>query len=315
MTFIKPFIRGAKILFTPLAIIFLGYFAWQSKTQLLAIFYDAQINWLLLSISLWALLHCFSPIFTVVILSSHSLSIHYKTALFIHTSRLPAKYLPGGIWHTVARAADYQRHGMTTRHIGYYLLLENILAAAVSLALGGAIIINFLLTNSSAWSIVVVGLTIFCTATLIILPYFFNKYILLTETKLTAQAYFQGVCCTIIYWTIASVAFVCFLLAFPDIVLTMPLIEAAGAYIFSWGIGFISIFAPQGIGVSEFVSSQLLMTHTATTSLVVFLAGFRVIIFISDLMVWLLTRLIFGKVTPRSNSRSDELLPLEKTDS
>ena len=103
---IKLIIKLIKILFTPVAFLFLGYFVWRSKEDLMMLFLDASIFWFMISIILWMLLHFISPVFTKVIFKSYGVSLDYLSIFSIHVARLPAKYLPGGIWNTVARTND-----------------------------------------------------------------------------------------------------------------------------------------------------------------------------------------------------------------
>jgi hypothetical protein len=70
------------------------------------------------------------------------------------------------------------------------------------------------------------------------------------------------------------------------------------SYIFSWGIGYISIFAPQGIGVFEIVAGNILPIPMNLGGAVAFIAGFRIIILIADCLTWItynLIKLIFKK--------------------
>ena len=52
-------------------------------------------------------------------------------------------------------------------------------------------------------------------------------------------------------------------------------------------VGFVSIFAPQGIGVFEAVYSDLASSELPRTQLMIFVAGFRVLVMLSDMLTWL----------------------------
>jgi UPF0716 family protein affecting phage T7 exclusion len=58
-------------------------------------------------------------------------------------------------------------------------------------------------------------------------------------------------------------------------------------YLFSYVVGFVSIFAPQGIGVFEAVYSELASSELPRTQLMIFVAGFRVLLMLSDMLTWL----------------------------
>jgi hypothetical protein len=102
------------------------------------------------------------------------------------------------------------------------------------------------------------------------------------------------------YWIGAGIAFVLFLKAFPTLELAASNIESASIYVFSWGIGFVTLFAPQGIGVSELVASNLLGERGSVAALAALLAGFRVVILTADLTAWLLAMFSRGCVRPLS---------------
>ena len=61
----------------------------------------------------------------------------------------------------------------------------------------------------------------------------------------------------------------------------------AGVYLFSWGVGFIAIIAPQGIGVFELVASELMDGPIGFMGLAALIAGFRVVVLVADILVWL----------------------------
>jgi len=290
---IKRLIHWAKLFFTPLALLFLGYFGWQSREIFTALLIDAQPDRLILSALLWMSLHFFAPVFTLIIFKSSALSLNYKKIVLIHALRLPAKYLPGGIWHSAARASDYHQQGLSTRYIGSYLLLENMVAAAVTLALGGLIVLQ-LPENGQPWFVQPLILTIssLASAAVILLPWLFDRFIFPSQHALPKPAYFSSIICLIAYWLLAATAFVSFLSAFKGLGLSVSYIEAGGIYIFSWGIGFITLFAPQGIGVAEFISGQLLNADISKSSFIALLASFRLIIFIGDFLAWFIAVII-----------------------
>lgn len=290
---IKRLIDWAKLLFTPFALLCLSYYGWQSKEILTSLLVDAQLDRLILSTILWISLHYFGPLFTFIIFKSSHLSLNYKKIVLIHTLRLPAKYLPGGIWHSVARATDYRNIGFSTRYIGTYLLLENMVTAFVTLALGG-FIVSQLPENGQAWFIKPLILTISSIAStaIILLPWLFGRYIFPSPKALPKPTYFFSIICLIVYWLLAATAFVSFLSAFKSLGLSVSNIQTGGIYIFSWGVGFISLFAPQGIGVAEFISSQLLNADISKSSFVALLASFRLIVFTGDILAWLIAVII-----------------------
>ena len=133
----------AKAFFTPVALGFLVYFAWRSRDLLTVVLSEASFLHIVLAIVVWCLLHLLAPVFAMLTLCACGSNVAWRAAFAIHASRLPARYLPGGIWHTVGRIIDYHDLGVRPRHLTAFVLLENGLAAAVTLALGGAIVFAY----------------------------------------------------------------------------------------------------------------------------------------------------------------------------
>ena len=127
----------AKRFFTPVALVFLIYIGWQSRALLATVVATAQWNLLLLASLFLILPHFVSAKATVMILKACGMSISYRLALQIHISRLPARYLPGGVWHSVGRMMDFHTLGVKPSQLTALFLLENILAIAVAFLLGG----------------------------------------------------------------------------------------------------------------------------------------------------------------------------------
>jgi hypothetical protein len=120
------------------------------------------------------------------------------------------------------------------------------------------------------------------------------------EPRLVFRQYLASLVVLAFYWIGAGIAFVLFLKAFPTLELAASNIESASIYVFSWGIGFVTLFAPQGIGVSELVASNLLGERGSVAALAALLAGFRVVILTADLTAWLLAMFSRGCVRPLS---------------
>ena len=279
-------------MFTPIAIGFIAYFCWLSRLQLKETFQQAKPIWLIISISLWILLHFISPLFTIALFKRWQLPLDYSKAFWIHSSRLPAKYLPGGIWHSVARAADYHKHGINKNYLGSYLLIENLLVASVTMALGGSIIINII--SEPVWLLLIKTIIIFSICIIVLLPWLIDKH-LLSICFSSPKYYYAAVSIAIIYWLTAASSFVCFLKAFPELDLAVSYLISGGIYIFSWSIGFIALFAPQGIGVAEFISSKLLSQNHAGSYFIALLTSFRLVALIGDSTTYGLLKLMSGK--------------------
>lgn len=279
-------INGLKLLFTPVALIFLSYFAWQSRGELAELLVNASLEYLLLSAIIWGLLHALSPVLAVLVFSACGSKVSWQQAFATHAARLPARYLPGGIWHTVGRVMDYREQGVAPRHLSAFVILENVLAAAVTLAVGGAIVFSMRGTDAIG---TVAGLA--SIAGIIAVPVMavmLNSRVLQKPDHLSPGALLQSLMTVALFWVGATCAFLLYLNAFPASTGTYSAIEMGGIYLFSWGVGFLSIFAPQGIGVFELVASELMEGPIGFMGLAALIAGFRVVVLVADIVVWLI---------------------------
>jgi hypothetical protein len=67
-------------------------------------------------------------------------------------------------------------------------------------------------------------------------------------------------------------------------------ISAAGAYLLAWSVGFVAIFAPQGIGVQEYALSHFQPGRLSPELAIVVAAGFRLVQMMADVVSWLILR-------------------------
>lgn len=282
-------IRWTKMLFTPVAIAFLLYFCWQARDTLGELLRQASWPMLLIAATIWALLHLLIPMLAVTVLGGCGSSVSWRQAFATHASRLPARYVPGGVWHTVGRVMDYHEQGVKPRHLTAFVVLENGLAVAFTLAVGGAIL--FALRGGNTVG-TVAGLTSVAAITGLVAMYFVvNKKVLQAPDALPAGHYLVSLLITAAFWAGATAAFLAYLHAFPVATGDYTNVEMGGIYLFSWGIGFAAVFAPQGIGVFELVASELMRGPIGLMGLAALIAGFRVVVGVADLVVWSLYQL------------------------
>ena len=284
--------RTLKAIFSILAIGFILFVIWDRWEITGEIVSKSNLKLLLCSVLLWGTSHLIVPMFSVAIFRGLSASIRYKDAFYIHTSRLPAKYLPGGIWHSVARVEGYHGHGIDKRYIALYLLIENLSTAGVTLLVGG-VIVSLFIEAQSWFTTIIPWVVIASLAVLLALPWVINHNMLPVGERMVMKRYWYGIVLLCLFWGVASLAFYSFIMAMDGADLTADLLQIMGIYLFSWGVGFIALIAPQGIGVSEYVASQLLPHGMDTLVVITLLAGFRGVVLIGDMLSWLLVLLLF----------------------
>ncbi len=281
-------IRWSKRLFTPVALGFMIYLAYQHRETLVGQIRHADIGRLALGVVIWSLLYLLSGVFLRCLLKPLGKWPGYLNAVFISVNRLPARYIPGGIWHTIARAIDLGEYGIEKRILWALFIMENALAVAMAILIGGMLLILF--GGQASFVYLVGGMMVAAFAGLILLRRFINRYVLDAGQEVGLGSYLQLLAVIGVYWIGASSVFVLYVTAFPDISSEINLLRTAGVYLFSWGIGFLAFFAPQGLGVFEYMAGQLMHSQQGLASIMILVAGFRLVVFAADVLAWVVMR-------------------------
>lgn len=279
-----------KRVFTLLAVACLAYFGWQSRTLLFEIASDAAPLQLMLATGLWLIMHLLSPLFVQTVFRSSGHDIGYLAATHIHLANLPARYIPGGIWHTVGRIAAFRELGIDARRITLFVICENSIAVAVAFLIGGSVL--YLIRGAQNWGDVAALCAAGGALALVLLPVVIRRWLLRETGGSPVSNYLVSVVIVAVSWCVASLSFVQFVAAFPGLGLATGWLETAAVYLFSWGVGFLAVFAPQGVGVFEVMAGELLRGSLELAGFAVLLAGFRAVIFAADFLAWILGRLL-----------------------
>ena len=277
-------LRVAQRIFLPIAIVFLCYFAWQSRDMLVEIVRDANILKLAVATAIWLLMNAIAAVFSAHIFRAGNAQMSYRTAISIHIANLPARYVPGGIWHTVGRAASFRERGIGPRDIAVFVFLENVLAICVAFVIGGLLLIGT--RGLQGWGQVAAFSALAGAALLVAAPFILATRVSGGSARFPIGTYVFLTLLTALSWGIAATAFVTYLSAFEGVAAHIAPLEVAGSYLFSWGIGFVSVFAPQGVGVFEVVAADLMRGASPLMGVAALLAGFRLVILAADLLAW-----------------------------
>lgn len=272
-------------LFTPVALLFLGYFVWLARDDLSALMREAALPLLGVAILSWCVFNIVTPLLAVIMFRACGVKIDWAHAFSIHAARLPARYVPGGIWHTVGRVMDYGQQGVQPRHLTAFVILENGLAAAVALAVGGLAV--FAARGADAMGLVALLASMAGFVALPVMWLVINKRVLNHPEHLSFSSFALAVALMSSIWMTATFAFLVYLNAFPSTIGDFSHFELGGVYLFSWGVGFLAVFAPQGIGVFELVSSKLLQSPIGFVGFAALVGGFRFVVLVADLCVWI----------------------------
>jgi len=284
--FARRLLTVTRWAFFPVAVGFIAYYVWVSRDTIVRVFSSTDITFLIYSILAWTVLSFILPANLCFIIKSLGSHVSYKVAFYSHVNRLPARYIPGGIWHTVARFVDLKNYGVGPKDLSLYLFLENIAAVCLALIFGGIVVLQNGSQAQSYW-VTVAAIGVSAGGGGLVFAYIFiNRLISANQTKLLLSRYCVYLLAHSTYWFFATTSFVLYFYSFPDNLFDGHALQVAGYYLFSWGIGYLAFFAPQGIGVFEVVFAVLLNNSMEVGAIAVLVAGFRVIVLIADFTTW-----------------------------
>jgi hypothetical protein len=274
----------ARWLFTPLALIFLVAAIWQSRELMAQSLGRGVSHFFILSVLAWMAAHLVSPLVSKTLLGGVGRDIDYKTALGLHILYLPARYIPGGVWHTVARVGKLSELGFSPGQLSAFVVLENLVSLSVALTFGGMSV--FMGMPRGGWGTagaIAVTAGIVC---LFMLPRVIRHRLIQDNTASLHRSFLRSIPIVVLFWAVASTAFLFYMKTLLNVTTLSEWIGMAGAYLFSWGVGFMAVFAPQGVGVFELVFSGVLRSDVPAGALIGLIAGFRLVVLVADTLMW-----------------------------
>jgi hypothetical protein len=277
----RAVLRILRRAFTPVALLALGFAVYAARDTLAELAATAAPAGLALAVVLWASLNLLVPAIAAAWLRGLGADVGYATLLDIHLRRLPARYLPGGVWHTVSRVIDLQARGVDRPRWASLVLMENAVPLAVALAMCGALTAIGGATGAGA-AMAVLGAGVFIAAFALRARLFASAPTPPPATTAVAVAHVA------VFWTIATLAFVVYWRSLPFDGPPADIVAVATAYLLGWTAGFVAVFAPQGIGVFETVAAWRLHGVLPLASTAAVVAGFRATTLVGDGLAWAL---------------------------
>jgi hypothetical protein len=272
---------ASRWFFAPAAVVFLIVAGVRARGAFHTVTSHTQLLPLIITVLLWASLNLLAPVFTWIVLHETGADITYGSILKIHVGRLPARYLPGGIWQTVSRMIDLHRLGVGRSQLSALVMLENLVPLAVALTMGGTCVLIAGDARLPAIAALFGGFILLTS-----LPLLLRHRLLLHKGRFRLQTYFVAAFVTVAFWIMAATAFAFYWYSFSATHLGFSRTQVYGAYLLSWSAGFMSVFAPQGIGVFESVISLLLKGALPFGEVAVLAVGFRAAMLMADFIAY-----------------------------
>ncbi len=208
-----------------------------------------------------------------------------SSTVMLATSRaLPARYVPLKLSFSVGRVALLRTSGVPLAPLMATAGLEMAISVAVAGGFGLALLgASGTLPGGTVWTVPVLVATVIGAS-----PAVGGKVMAWLAARrsvpltLTWRGYAGLMLATTCYWAWACLAFVLYVRAFPGAD-SFSVLQLSGAFMVSWAVGFLAVFAPQGFGVAEASLVALLATdETETLALAVVFGGYRAVQLIRD---------------------------------
>ncbi len=165
---------------------------------------------------------------------------------------LPARYVPGGVTFPAARIALLRARGTQVTPLTVTAVLEMVVRPAVALTLGTVLLAaSGSLPAGLTWAAIAVAVAAIACSPLaggrVLAWLAARRGVPLT---MTWGGYAQLAVAEAAYWAWSAATFVLYLRAFPAAD-SFGSLHLAGAFMVAWTLGFLAVFAPQGVGVAE----------------------------------------------------------------
>ncbi len=210
----------------------------------------------------------------------------YGAMFYINGVTQVAKYLPGGIWHFVGKFAYYRNAGLESKRATRAIVVENIWLVASAICFG----LLFLLptTLGSAGPAALAGLVGLPQALLLALWWVVFLAVEVAQGWPVGRSLLRAAALVLLLggcWLLAGLSFVSL---FPRPLLDGSLGAGLGAFGLAWAVGYLTLFAPGGLGSRELVLAVLLAPVLPAQQAVT-LAGLHRV-------VWTAVEILFGGV-------------------
>jgi uncharacterized membrane protein YbhN (UPF0104 family) len=217
----------------------------------------------------------------------------FSQMLYYNSITQLAKYLPGGIWHFVGRFGIYQNKGLTPTQSGRAILVENIWLVLSAVFFGAITGLKYFL----GWMKIQIDLLSTAGWIALVLIIWFAAFWLVDRfASLQRHSHgwiflnlilYQGVA-----WFMISLSF---WVVLPNLGNNITLLGVTlGSFCISWAIGYVTPFAPGGLGVRETILALMLGLYISSSATLVYAAVNRLEWVIVEVLLGISCELAFG---------------------
>jgi uncharacterized membrane protein YbhN (UPF0104 family) len=201
-----------------------------------------------------------------------------------------AKYIPGGVWHFVGRMGAYRASGLSIKKASKAMVVENLWLVLSAFLVGALLSFSFIAKTlvETSWGIDLQGLQLPTTLVLLVLwivALWFIERFRQREKPLSWKEIVKDLFLQVTIWLFIGCSFFVLTARFENFEFLGLVV---GGFCLSWAIGYLTVFAPGGLGAREAVLVGILASVIPPQDTIILAAVHRII--------WVVTELLLGGV-------------------
>lgn len=278
----RPLLKSLQRVFLLLAVVGIGVYLLANRDAVGTTFEKMDPRWLAPAAVWLGLLH---PVMAYVywcIQRGLGIERSYRRTLTSYIARLPARFVPGGVWHSLARYADiHNDDDASAAKLGGLFVLE-----VIAVASGGCLASGVL-----AWSIIDARQSVHPLALLVmaagvagsLVPFVLPRW---RRHMRGASHWFAAIIAVGIVWTSVGATFALVAKAIGGPFLQCASSALSATYTTAATAGYAAIFAPQGWGVTDAVFALLRPCPIPLAALLSAILAYRLVTIVVDICIW-----------------------------
>lgn len=283
-------LRFLKYLWVLSILIFLSFFIIDNYEKILKIIKEINIYYILSAFTAILIAKILLSASMYYIIKSIGKHLSFVKCLHIYNISQLGKYIPGNIWHFVGKAAAYSKEGFSAKNIKDALIIENLWLVSSAFFYGISLLfileyrfIKNLISNNIALIAFIILLAIF--------GYIISTRILkidLWNILKNKETSIKIILISFFVWTFLGFGFAILIISYRLDLLYLSI----ALYAFAYSMGFITPFAPAGIGIREGVLALALSQYLSIEIIIIVSAANRLIYFFAEIILAVLSQIL-----------------------
>lgn len=241
--------------------VFIAFFIQRNHAEIRAAIGHIHVFYLVLSFLCIAGAKILLSFFMRYAVRSAGIDLNFLSCFKIYNLSQLGKYVPGNIWHFVGKAAAYRNIGFSMENIRDALVAENAWLVAGAFTYGLALMLVFSFGTVEylllSYGMYAAGFALVLSVLVLLGKRIFKIRFgqMFSDRKMNLKIAVLQVA----IWTLLGLGF--YWLAVPFDKEGAPILMVIGLYALAYSIGFVTPFAPAGIGVREAVLGAGLLPY------------------------------------------------------